>query len=156
MPVQASTQSAKVQDVLIDYDQPWVKRLKSLITHNYSKSPYGQQYLREMLTIINNKPAKLSDLNIALTLWIMSILDINTDTILASSLCASGEKTERLISILKQTDATEYLSGPSAKSYIDKQKFLEAGIGLSFKTYEYKAYGQLHNPFDGAVSIFDP
>jgi len=65
---------------------------------------------------------------------------------------------ERLVSLLRQVGATEYLSGPSARAYLagSEALFEQAGIRLSFKSYEgYPEYPQLHAPFLHAVSILD-
>jgi len=52
--------------------------------------------------------------------------------------------------------ATEYLSGPAAKGYIDESLFAQAGITLRYMDYSgYPEYKQLHPPFDHAVSILD-
>jgi hypothetical protein len=65
-------------------------------------------------------------------------------------------KTERLVDLCRQAGATEYLSGPSAKNYIDATLFVRAGIGLRFMDYSgYPEYEQRFPPFDHQVSIID-
>jgi hypothetical protein len=55
-----------------------------------------------------------------------------------------------------QTGATEYLSGPSARGYIDETLFAEAGIDLHFADYSgYPEYAQPYPPFEHAVSVVD-
>jgi hypothetical protein len=66
-----------------------------------------------------------------------------------------GAKTERLIGILKQVNATTYLSGPTAKAYLDPKMFEQAGIKLEYKVYDYPEYEQLYPPFEPAVSVID-
>lgn len=65
-------------------------------------------------------------------------------------------KNERLLSICKDLGATEYLSGPAARHYIDTDLWHAAGIDVKFKSYEgYREYRQLYNPFEHGVSILD-
>jgi len=65
-------------------------------------------------------------------------------------------KTERLVDLCKQAGADEYISGPSAKGYIDKGMFEKERIKLSYINYSgYPEYNQLYPPFDHAVSIID-
>jgi hypothetical protein len=65
-------------------------------------------------------------------------------------------KNERLIALCKQAGADEYISGPSAKGYIDEDMFEKEGITLSYMDYSgYPEYTQLYPPFDHAVSIID-
>ena len=68
---------------------------------------------------------------------------------------AQGVKTERLIGILRQAQATSYLTGPAAQSYLIPEMFEQAGIRLEYKQYRYPEYEQLYPPYDPAVSVID-
>jgi hypothetical protein len=69
---------------------------------------------------------------------------------------AGGRKTERLLDIAKAAGATEYVSGPSARSYFDESLFADAGIAVSWMSYDgYPEYRQLHGGFEHAVSVLD-
>ena len=46
-----------------------------------------------------------------------------------------GAKTERLVSLCQAAGATAYLSGPTARAYIDESLFDEAGIELEYMDY---------------------
>ena len=65
-------------------------------------------------------------------------------------------KTERLVDLCRQAGATEYISGPSAKDYIDEGLFRQEGITLRYMDYSgYPEYTQLFGPFEHGVSIID-
>ena len=49
----------------------------------------------------------------------------------------------------------DYISGPSARDYIEPEKFENAGIKLEYMTYEYLQYQQLYPPYEPKVSIVD-
>jgi hypothetical protein len=67
-----------------------------------------------------------------------------------------GGKTERLVGICKQAGATTYLSGPSARGYIDPAPFRDAGVELVYFEYDgYPEYPQLFPPFEHRVSVLD-
>ena len=99
----------------------------------------------------------LADFTIWLTIEIARRIGIaNTRFIRSSDIPnVQGQKTERLIQILKDVDAKHYISGPSARGYIEKEKFDAAGITLEFMEYNYPEYPQLHGDFDPHVSILD-
>ncbi|MCI0561428.1 MAG: WbqC family protein, partial [Nitrososphaera sp.] len=62
----------------------------------------------------------------------------------------------RLVDLCRQAGATAYLSGPSAKSYLDVNAFSEAGIQLEWMDYSgYPQYEQVFPPFAHEVSILD-
>ena len=66
------------------------------------------------------------------------------------------EPTERLLALCKALSATRYLSGPSAKSYLDEALFAAAGIEVSWMDYGgYLDYPQLWGEFEPHVSIVD-
>ena len=67
----------------------------------------------------------------------------------------SGQKTERLIHILTRVGAKHYISGPSARDYIEQDRFVAAGITLEYVQYDYPEYPQLYPPFDPFVTILD-
>jgi glutaredoxin-related protein len=68
----------------------------------------------------------------------------------------TGEKTERLVNLCLDAKADEYISGPSAKTYLDISLFSEANIKVSWMDYSnYPVYPQLHLPFEHGVSILD-
>ena len=65
-------------------------------------------------------------------------------------------KGERVLELLIKANASEYLSGPAAKNYIDQSKFESEGIKLKWMDYSgYKIYNQLYPPFEHGVSILD-
>lgn len=66
------------------------------------------------------------------------------------------DPTGRLVSICTQAGATEYLSGPAARAYLDEDRFRAAGVAVRYIDYAgYPEYPQLHGAFDPAVSALD-
>lgn len=65
-------------------------------------------------------------------------------------------KTVRLADLCCQAGGTEYISGPSAKGYIEEHFFTERGIKLSWFDYsDYPEYNQLWGEFSHGVTILD-
>jgi hypothetical protein len=98
---------------------------------------------------------RLSALNARFIRGACSYLGIDTPIVDSRTYGAVGAKTDRLIDLLKKIGADVYLSGPSARDYIDPAAFLRAGIRLEYKNYDYAPYPQLDVPFIGAVSVLD-
>ncbi len=66
-------------------------------------------------------------------------------------------RSERVLATCLAAGATHYLSGPSAKVYLDETMFRDAGVTVEWMSYgPYPDYTQLHGVFDGQVSIIDP
>jgi hypothetical protein len=67
-----------------------------------------------------------------------------------------GGKTEKLVNLCQDAKAGEYISGKSAKTYLDVNLFSEANIKVTWMDYSnYPVYQQLHSPFEHGVSILD-
>lgn len=88
---------------------------------------------------------------------ICSYLEIHTKITNSSDYYLSDGKTERLISLCKQAGGNGYISGPSAKKYINESLFRESNIDLLWIDYDnYPTYPQLWGgDFSHEVSILD-
>lgn len=152
------TSGIAIKDVRIDWSRPWAKtHLKSIVTA-YSKAPFFKQYLPLLESFYEARHDEfLSDFTIETTITLARTLGITSTQFMRSSELAdvTGQKTDRIINILEQVNATHYISGPSAREYVEPEKFERAGITLEYMEYRYPEYAQLHPPFDPYVSIFD-
>ncbi len=98
----------------------------------------------------------LSKVNRRLLEWGCSALGIDTPFRWASEYEPREGPTERLIDICRKAGASAYLSGPSAKGYLDEDSFRQAGIEVEWMGYEgYPPYEQIHPPFEHGVSFLD-
>ncbi len=145
-----------INQVEIAWQQPWPERHWRAIQQAYSKAPYFKQYAPWLEEVFTRRPRFLADFTIPLTIELARLLGIqHTRFMRSSELEVSGQKTDRLIQILTQLDITHYVSGPSARDYIDPAQFEAAGISLEYMEYNYPEYPQLYPPFDPFTSILD-
>lgn len=153
----AQTEHIPINDIRIVWDRPWNQEHWNSIRLAYCKAQYFAQYAELVEEFYAKKPEMLADFTIETTIALARAIGIDRTRFLRSSQIAGieGIKTDRLISILKKVEATHYISGPSAKDYIENEKFTEAGITLEYIQYDYPEYPQLYPPFDPQVSIID-
>jgi hypothetical protein len=145
-----------VKDVTIDVRQPWTKKHLGTLRQSYAKAPFFAEYFPRVEALYANAGASLCELDIAMTRALAGMLGIEkTRFVRSSELGIAGDRTERLVSILKALGCDHYISGPSAKAYIEPERFAEAGIGLEYIVYDYPEYEQLHPPYDPAVTVLD-
>ena len=145
-----------IHQIQINWDQRWnVKHLRTL-RHLYSKAPHFEEYICMIEEFYGQHPNLLADFTIDLTVALSKKLGIDSTQFRRSStLKVFGSRTDRLVSILQAVGATHYISGPSAKGYLDEKKLLDAGISFEYMSYDYPYYEQLYPPFDPRVSILD-
>lgn len=155
VPVNDRYGEMRINEVTISPDHRWAHKHLKAIEHSYSKAPYFDHYFPELAQRLSKERVHLNDLNLDLISWIREKLSISTEIVRSSSLPGHGSKTERLLSILSAVGASGYVSGPSAKAYIEPDAFAKAGISLAYKQYDYGPYRQLWGDFEGQVTVLD-
>jgi hypothetical protein len=137
-------------------DQQWPRQHLETIRRVYGRAPFFDSYAAWLERVYTDPPEMLADLTIRLTMDIAAILGISgTQFRRSSELNASGTKTGRLLDVLGRVGATHYLSGPSARAYLDEQQFEAAGIALEWMHYDYAEYPQLYGAYDPHVTVLD-
>jgi hypothetical protein len=77
----------------------------------------------------------LSEINSTMNRWIFSVLGIRTETRDSRDFPSSLQKSERLVAICQSVGATEYVSGPAARSYLDEALFSDKSIAVRWVDY---------------------
>lgn len=146
----------KISEIKIA-DQRWnIKHFKTF-SHYYARAAYFDAY-REWLRALylDCRLEYLSEINYMFITAICRELGIRTKICRRLENSLDGDKNGRLIGICRQTGATEYISGPSAKTYLDTARFMAAGIRVEWMDYSgYPEYPQLFPPFEHGVSVLD-
>lgn len=139
-------------------DHSWSSSHWSIIRQNYCKAPYFDEYaplFKDLYSELSNEPL-LCKVNYCFIKLICDILKLSTKLTFCEDYGVVGKKTESLIDLIQKANGTEYISGPSAKSYIDESLFDNNNITLTWMDYShYKEYPQLYPPFEHNVSIID-
>lgn len=142
-------------EVRICWDRPWARKHWTALQHSYGRAPYFDQYSALLRPFYDGRPDRLADFTIETTVALARAMGLTTRFLRSSSLKVSGAKTDRLLALLDAVGADHYISGPSARDYIDEEKVHAAGVTLEYMSYDYPEYPQLHPPYDGRVSILD-
>ncbi len=146
----------KIYEVEIT-DTRWQPRHWETLHHNYRKSSFYKEIssiIAPMYLEMNH--TKLSALNLEMIKKICEFLEIETKITDSRDYKTEDGKTNRLVDLCKQSSADIYLSGPSAKNYIDEEKFRKNDISIHWMDYsEYSNYQQLWGNFEPQVSILD-
>lgn len=139
-------------------DAGWAKRHLSSLRQSYARAPHFRQ-LEPQLEFLYTSAAALSDLSAVNRVFIDAVcelLGIDSKISTSADFVLADDPTERLVSICGQAGASRYLSGPSARSYVDEKRFRGRGIEVAYMSYDgYPEYPQLHPPFEHTVSILD-
>jgi hypothetical protein len=145
-----------INQIQICNNQPWARKHWATLKQVYGKTPHFARYADRLEAFYARPPELLADFTIDLTIHLARALGLErTRYVRSTALSAAGQKTDRLLAILQSLGATQYISGPAAKAYLEEDKLRAAGIGLEYMEYHYPDYPQLFPPFDPQVSILD-
>ena len=146
-----------INRIEVSWDKPWNLHHWRAIQFAYRKTPFFDEYKDFFEDMYSRQPILLADFTIQTTIELARIIGITHTKFMRSSelIGIEGEKTDRIISILEHVGADHYISGPSAREYIEVENFQYAGIQLEYMRYDYSEYNQLYPPYEPQVSIID-
>lgn len=152
----AVSDGVPINEVPIVWNKAWNKEHLKTLRQHYGKAPHFKAYEPLLEEYYGRRDTLLADFTIDFTIALARALHIeHTQFVRSSTLGVSGTKTDRIIQVLQKLGVDHYISGPSAKDYIETEKFESAGIGLEYVKYDYPEYPQLYPPYDPAVTILD-
>lgn len=145
-----------IKDTEVD-GNAWAEKHFKTLCASYKRA----KHFSEIKDLIEPLYANFSDkylslLNFRFVELICNYLNITTKITSSSEYDLTGDATDRLLCICKQAEATEYVSGPSAKNYMKEELFAAENINLTFFDYDgYPEYQQLWGDFIHEVSVLD-
>lgn len=146
----------RICDVVLS-DSHWQVRHWKTLESNYRRALHFLEIAQLISPVyLQRYHGTLSSLNRELIFLVCEYLGIETKIINSSDFELQGGQNERLLNICFQLGATEYISGPSAKGYLNEQIFNKNGIKVRWFDYsKYPEYPQLWGEFIHEVTILD-
>jgi hypothetical protein len=139
------------------HDIRWQAKHWASISHAYKRAPYFDEIAAELKPLyLEREYSNLSLLNRTLIEFVCGKLGILTKISNSWDYEFVAGQTCRLVSLCDQAGAKEYISGPSARHYLDEELFVKAGVKVTYFEYAgYPKYPQLWGDFEHAVSVID-
>jgi hypothetical protein len=133
----------------------WQRKHAQSLHLNYGRAPHWDPLGPTLLALLRRPWRRLCDLNVAIIALLCDHLGVTTRCVLASTLTAREEPTDRLIDLCRAMGGTEYLAGQGGSGYMDMGRFVEAGIAVSAQAYRHPEYPQRYTPFVSHLSVVD-
>ena len=146
-----------IQDASVS-DTRWGEAHWATLRASYGRAPFFREYEERIAALYEARgdEERLSDVNLRFISTICALLAITTPIKWSTDYGAPAGKNERLIELCRKAGATDYLSGPNARGYLDDAQFAAAGIQVQFADYSgYREYPQPWPPFEHQVSVLD-
>lgn len=113
VPVSKGSYFKMINEVHTAPDNGWRAKLIKKMNLNFPNYNFEKIYSSTKLVEINMKSIKLC----------REILEIKTPMYKSSEISAKGKKVDLVYNICKYFDATEYISGPGARAYLENTSF---------------------------------
>ena len=145
-----------ISEVEIDYSKNFPRSHMKTLDMNYKKSAYFDVLSPQLFAIFLADNKYLAGLTVSSIRWIHDVLGIKTPIRLASEFDVSGTKAELLVSLCEQVGATEYISPPGSKVYLDESDaFVRRNIPLRYFHFTHPEYTQRFGEFLPNMSVID-
>jgi hypothetical protein len=129
----------------------WAETHWKALARNYREAK-GFESISEVLRPIylGQIPTMLHEINLRFLTLILKYLEVDTVITKSSEFNQfSSDKSHKLLEMCVQAGADVYVSGPSAREYLDLDIFNEMGIDVEW--YSYEGYGSYPQQFPGFV-----
>jgi hypothetical protein len=154
VPLRGSNEGT-VRETAINDDEPWRRKHRSSIEQAYAKAPHRALVLDALGPLWAQPWSDLAALNIATFTRLSELVGVSADFVRSSELDVPGSASQRVLDICRALGATRYISGPSAKAYLDEPAFASADIELCYHRFQHPRYHQLHGDFVPYLSVVD-
>lgn len=146
----------KIRDVCID-DPGCGPSHWQRLGANYARARHFKPIADWLEPLFRGRPwINLAEVNHSLIAAVCRFLNIDTRLTHSTDYPSDGDRTQRLVGLCQKAGADVYVSGPSARSYLDEAAFASAGIEVEWFEYgPYPSYPQLWGEFVHEVSIVD-
>ena len=147
----------RIDETRIADPSGWGRSHWSAIEQAYRDAPWFEAVAAELEPLYRSCDAELlSEVNATFLHRLCELLAIDTPISWSTEYETAPDPSRRLLDVCLQTGATEYVSGPSARDYLDVGLFERAGVAVSWADYSgYEPYSQPHGPFEHGVSVID-
>jgi len=145
-----------IKDTIINDESDFCKEHIKTIKFNYCKANYFESESKFLFNILRSHSNYIADLNIEIINYLCERLKIKTNFIRSRDLDCKGSKADLLASICSILDATEYISPPGSKDYLEvSDAFKDIDTNVNYFEYKHPIYEQLWGDFLPYMSIVD-
>ena len=139
----------------IDNEQAWAARHASGLRHNYGRTRFFRPLGEALLSNYENPPRLLVEMINPTTSQLLRAFALDVPMRSSSELPVQSKGSSLILEICRIVGATEYISGPFGRDYLDSDAFAREGIKLLFHDYEPAPYPQAFPGFEPYLSALD-
>jgi hypothetical protein len=138
-------------------DAKWRRRLKTTLDQSYGRTPHHQAVRPGIDEWIDTPFTSIADMNIAFIRLVAQLLRFETSWRRSSELESTGQRSARVIDLLRRAGARSYLCARGSFDYMHEDGlFPVADIDVGFQDFEPQPYAQRRtDAFVSHLSVLD-
>jgi len=145
----------KIRNLQIFQPEVWSRKFLALIKHYYGHSPYFEQAVRAMESLIAGCGTNFLHLALASSEFLARRFGITTGFRLQSELGIESQGTDLLTQLAERAGAREVLLPFLANRHLNMEAFARAGLKVVYLKYQPVAYPQFWGDFIANLSALD-
>lgn len=157
LPVANKSQLVEWRHALLSTDVDWKADHLNQIKAAYKSSPFYTEVISLLENLYQNEYTYVHELNLAIIQSILDIYNWKGTVVRSSDLNIEERGLDKIIGLLKEVNATSYVTGVGAGSqrYIDEDIFSQHNIQLEYQHFDHPEYRQQYGAFEPYMSIID-
>ena len=157
IPVLGSSQNRRINELHVQADGTWRRKLLSSVRHSYGKAPCFEQAYALLEDIILAGETSLSTIARKSVVSVARYLGLETEFIPSTGRYGNEDLrgAARVLDICRQEGAAEYYNLPGGTALYSGEVFSAAGLELHFIEPKLLEYKQFEQPFKPGLSILD-
>lgn len=145
-----------ISEVEIDGTVNFAASHRGSIEMSYRKAPCFDTHAGSLLALLESPGNRLADLTIGLILRLKALMGISSRMLRSSELDGVGSKADLLASLCQQVGATEYISPPGSREYLEaSDAFAKIGVPVRYFEFIHPEYPQRFGEFLPNMSCID-
>lgn len=157
VPLAGASPFLKINEIGVQADDGWRRKLVESLRHSYSKAPYFADVNALFQEIVLSDQHKIGEIAKASVTAVCRYLGLTTEFVPSSAIYgnASLGGTARVLDICAREGASDYVNPPGGRELYNAQDFFARGLGLHFVRPSLKPYPQFTDQFQPGLSIID-
>ena len=144
-----------IEDIRIDNSQNWKKKHLKNIFFNYKKAKYFDELYPKIELLFEEDFDLFSDLAYKHLVFWLNEFKIQTKIVKSSMLDIETKKSDLVLDLCSNFNASKYLSGALGKGYLNEDSFDQHEIEIEYQNYNHPVYQQMNGEFLPYMGIVD-
>jgi WbqC-like protein family len=146
-----------IEAVRVDNSQPFRRRQLRVLRMSYQDTPYFDEVFPLIEAVYAGGQERLVDLNLDLIGALCSYLDAPVRIVRASTLPHQGDRTDRLVQLVRNAGGSEHLTSTYGAEHqaVEWGRFPRAGIAVRSQEFEHPTYDQIGAEFVPNLAAID-